>query len=234
MSTPTAAPTPSRPSAHRGRRHAAPEPRIAVPTPTLPTRLSSPARAPGTSRSPASWSAMMTAARSTQPPLFTVPPRRHARRRGLGPTTFRTPGARIAGDRRRQSVSVAARVARTTIKITKEREQFGRAIRSTRPSPTPARRCFLGEAYRSVTLWAASALDHDPDAGVPRHQLRQGLRLRRHGQRRPAPPLPGPRRHRFTWNTISSSSSTRPKPCPAPSRTPARTASRSPPHCSRR
>jgi alkylation response protein AidB-like acyl-CoA dehydrogenase len=63
-----------------------------------------------------------------------------------------------------ESVGIAARVAKTTVEYAKERKQFGRAIGSYQAVSHACAQMFLEtEGARSVTLWAAWALDHDPD-----------------------------------------------------------------------
>jgi alkylation response protein AidB-like acyl-CoA dehydrogenase len=63
-----------------------------------------------------------------------------------------------------ESVGVAARVAKTTVAYAKERKQFGRAIGSYQAVSHACAQMFLEtEGARSVTLWAAWALDRDPD-----------------------------------------------------------------------
>jgi alkylation response protein AidB-like acyl-CoA dehydrogenase len=63
-----------------------------------------------------------------------------------------------------ESVGVAARVTKTTVEYAKERKQFGRAIGSYQAVSHACAQMFLEtEGARSVTLWAAWALDHDPD-----------------------------------------------------------------------
>jgi alkylation response protein AidB-like acyl-CoA dehydrogenase len=85
------------------------------------------------------------------------------------------PGTELAGDFGRgwhaiavmaaaESVGVAARVTRTTVDYAKERKQFGRAIGSYQAVSHACAQMFLEtEGARSVTYWAAWALDHDPD-----------------------------------------------------------------------
>jgi alkylation response protein AidB-like acyl-CoA dehydrogenase len=63
-----------------------------------------------------------------------------------------------------ESVGVAARVTKTTVEYAKERKQFGRAIGSYQAVSHACAQMFLEtEGARSVTLWAAWALDRDPD-----------------------------------------------------------------------
>ncbi len=64
-----------------------------------------------------------------------------------------------------ESVGVAARVMQTTVAYAKERKQFGRAIGSYQAVSHACAQMFLQtEGARSVTYWAAWALDHDPEA----------------------------------------------------------------------
>ena len=63
-----------------------------------------------------------------------------------------------------ESVGVAARVTQTTVEYAKERKQFGRPIGSYQAVSHACAQMFLEtEGARSVTLWAAWALDHDPE-----------------------------------------------------------------------
>jgi len=63
-----------------------------------------------------------------------------------------------------ESVGVAARVTRDTVSYAKERKQFGRPIGSYQAVSHACAQMFLEtEGARSVTYWAAWALDHDPD-----------------------------------------------------------------------
>jgi len=63
-----------------------------------------------------------------------------------------------------ESVGVAARVTQTTVEYAKERKQFGRAIGSYQAVSHACAQMFLEtEGARSVTYWAAWALDHDPE-----------------------------------------------------------------------
>ncbi len=63
-----------------------------------------------------------------------------------------------------ESVGVAARITRTTVDYAKERKQFGRAIGSYQAVSHACAQMFLEtEGARSVTFWAAWALDHDPE-----------------------------------------------------------------------
>jgi alkylation response protein AidB-like acyl-CoA dehydrogenase len=64
-----------------------------------------------------------------------------------------------------ESVGVAARVTRMSVDYAKERKQFGRAIGSYQAVSHACAQMFLeSEGARSVTYWAAWALDHDPEA----------------------------------------------------------------------
>jgi len=64
-----------------------------------------------------------------------------------------------------ESVGVAARVTQTTVEYAKERKQFGRAIGSYQAVSHACAQMFLEtEGARNVVLWAAWALDHDPEA----------------------------------------------------------------------
>jgi alkylation response protein AidB-like acyl-CoA dehydrogenase len=63
-----------------------------------------------------------------------------------------------------ESVGVAARVTATTVDYAKERKQFGRPIGSYQAVSHACAQMFLEtEGARSVTYWAAWALDHDPE-----------------------------------------------------------------------
>jgi alkylation response protein AidB-like acyl-CoA dehydrogenase len=63
-----------------------------------------------------------------------------------------------------ESVGVAAHITRTTVDYAKERKQFGRAIGSYQAVSHACAQMFLEtEGARSVTYWAAWALDHDPE-----------------------------------------------------------------------
>jgi alkylation response protein AidB-like acyl-CoA dehydrogenase len=63
-----------------------------------------------------------------------------------------------------ESVGVAARVSGDTVAYAKERKQFGRPIGSYQAVSHACAQMFLEtEGARSVTFWAAWALDHDPD-----------------------------------------------------------------------
>ena len=63
-----------------------------------------------------------------------------------------------------ESVGIAARVTRTTVAYAKERKQFGRPIGSYQAVSHACAQMFLEtEGARSVTYWAAWALDHDPE-----------------------------------------------------------------------
>ncbi len=64
-----------------------------------------------------------------------------------------------------EAVGVAARVTEMTVAYAKERKQFGRAIGSYQAVSHACAQMFLeSEGARSVTYWAAWALDHDPEA----------------------------------------------------------------------
>ncbi len=64
-----------------------------------------------------------------------------------------------------ESVGVASRVMRMTVEYAKERKQFGRPIGSYQAVSHACAQMFLEtEGARNVVLWAAWALDHDPDA----------------------------------------------------------------------
>jgi alkylation response protein AidB-like acyl-CoA dehydrogenase len=63
-----------------------------------------------------------------------------------------------------ESVGVAARVTGMAVEYAKERKQFGRAIGSYQAVSHACAQMFLEtEGARSVTYWAAWALDHDPE-----------------------------------------------------------------------
>jgi alkylation response protein AidB-like acyl-CoA dehydrogenase len=63
-----------------------------------------------------------------------------------------------------ESVGVAARVTKTAVSYAKERKQFGRPIGSYQAVSHACAQMFLEtEGARSVTYWAAWALDHDPE-----------------------------------------------------------------------
>jgi alkylation response protein AidB-like acyl-CoA dehydrogenase len=63
-----------------------------------------------------------------------------------------------------ESVGVAARVTRLAVEYAKERKQFGRPIGSYQAVSHACAQMFLEtEGARSVTYWAAWALDHDPE-----------------------------------------------------------------------
>ena len=95
-------------------------------------------------------------------PLFTV-------------TLDGAPGEELSGDWGRawhaiavmaaaESVGVAARVTALTVEYAKERKQFGRAIGSYQAVSHACAQMFLEtEGARSVSYWAAWALDHDPE-----------------------------------------------------------------------
>ena len=133
-----------------------------------------------------------------------------------------------------ESVGVAARVTRTTVEYAKERKQFGRAIGSYQAVSHACAQMFLEtEGARSVTFWAAWALDHDPetaymaancakayasDAAV--NVARSALQV--HGG------------IGFTWEHDLHLFLNAPRRTPTRTGTRAGTASRSPPHCSGR
>jgi alkylation response protein AidB-like acyl-CoA dehydrogenase len=63
-----------------------------------------------------------------------------------------------------ESVGVAARVTKTAVEYAKERKQFGRPIGSYQAVSHACAQMFLEtEGARSVTYWAAWALDHEPE-----------------------------------------------------------------------
>jgi alkylation response protein AidB-like acyl-CoA dehydrogenase len=63
-----------------------------------------------------------------------------------------------------ESVGVAARVTAMTVDYAKERKQFGRAIGSYQAVSHACAQMYLEtEAARNLALWAAWALDHDPE-----------------------------------------------------------------------
>jgi alkylation response protein AidB-like acyl-CoA dehydrogenase len=63
-----------------------------------------------------------------------------------------------------ESVGVAARVTAMTVDYAKERKQFGRAIGSYQAVSHACAQMFLEtEGARNLALWAAWALDHDPE-----------------------------------------------------------------------
>jgi alkylation response protein AidB-like acyl-CoA dehydrogenase len=64
-----------------------------------------------------------------------------------------------------EAVGVSARVTEMTVAYAKERKQFGRAIGSYQAVSHACAEMFLQtEGARSVTYWAAWALDHEPEA----------------------------------------------------------------------
>jgi len=64
-----------------------------------------------------------------------------------------------------ESVGVAARVTAMAVEYAKERKQFGRPIGSYQAVSHACAQMFLEtEGARNVVLWAAWALDHDPEA----------------------------------------------------------------------
>jgi alkylation response protein AidB-like acyl-CoA dehydrogenase len=86
-----------------------------------------------------------------------------------------TPGEELEGDFGRawhaiavmaaaESVGVAARLMQDTVAYAKERKQFGQAIGAYQAVSHACAQMFLEtEGARSVTYWAAWALDHDPE-----------------------------------------------------------------------
>ena len=96
-----------------------------------------------------------------------------------------------------ESVGVALRTMEMAVAYAKEREQFGRPIGAYQAvSHACAQMLLEVEGARSVVLYAAWALDHEPESGPAGRLDGQGLRLRRglaRAGRRPA----GPRRHRL-------------------------------------
>ena len=66
-----------------------------------------------------------------------------------------------------EAVGVAARVTEMTVAYAKERKQFGRPIGSYQAVSHACAQMFLEtEGARNVVLWAAWALDHDPEAAA--------------------------------------------------------------------
>jgi alkylation response protein AidB-like acyl-CoA dehydrogenase len=66
-----------------------------------------------------------------------------------------------------ESVGVAARVTGMAVDYAKERKQFGRAIGSYQAVSHACAQMFLEtEGARSVTYWAAWALDHEPETAA--------------------------------------------------------------------
>ncbi len=66
-----------------------------------------------------------------------------------------------------EAVGVAARVLAMTVDYAKERKQFGRPIGSYQAVSHACAQMFLQtEGARSVTYWAAWALDHDPESAA--------------------------------------------------------------------
>jgi alkylation response protein AidB-like acyl-CoA dehydrogenase len=64
-----------------------------------------------------------------------------------------------------ESVGVAARVTQMAVEYAKERKQFGRPIGSYQAVSHACAQMYLEtEGARNVVLWAAWALDHDPDS----------------------------------------------------------------------
>ena len=121
----------------------------------------------------------------------------------------------------------------TAVEYAKERKQFGRPIGSYQAVSHACAQMFLEtEGARSVTYWAAWALDHDPDiaymaancakayaSDAAVNVARSALQV--HGG------------IGFTWEHACTSSSSAPRPTRTRSATPAGIASRSPPHCFR-
>jgi alkylation response protein AidB-like acyl-CoA dehydrogenase len=65
-----------------------------------------------------------------------------------------------------ESVGVAARVTAMTVDYAKERKQFGRAIGSYQAVSHACAQMYLEtEGARNLALWAAWALDHEPETG---------------------------------------------------------------------
>jgi alkylation response protein AidB-like acyl-CoA dehydrogenase len=66
-----------------------------------------------------------------------------------------------------EAVGVATRVTEMTVAYAKERKQFGRAIGSYQAVSHACAQMFLeSEGARSVTYWAAWALEHDPESAA--------------------------------------------------------------------
>jgi alkylation response protein AidB-like acyl-CoA dehydrogenase len=66
-----------------------------------------------------------------------------------------------------EAVGVALRATEMTVAYAKERKQFGRAIGSYQAVSHACAEMFLqAEGARSLTYWAAWALDHDPEAAT--------------------------------------------------------------------
>ncbi len=97
----------------------------------------------------------------TTRPLFTV---RHAGGEELTGDHFGRAWHAIAVMAAAESVGVAARVTGMAVDYAKERKQFGRAIGSYQAVSHACAQMFLEtEGARSVTYWAAWALDHEPE-----------------------------------------------------------------------
>jgi len=110
--------------------------------------------------------AVIEPARALDParPLFTV---RFDGTPGeeIGGTDFSKAWHAIAVMAAAESVGVAARVTAMTVDYAKERKQFGRPIGSYQAISHACAQMYLEtEGARNVTLWAAWALDHDPEA----------------------------------------------------------------------
>ncbi|MBE2318801.1 acyl-CoA/acyl-ACP dehydrogenase [Solirubrobacter sp. CPCC 204708] len=97
--------------------------------------------------------------------------------RPLSTVTFDGAGEELSGDHfgrawhaiavaaAAESVGVAARVTAMSVQYAKERKQFDRPIGSYQAVSHACAQMFLEtEGARNVVLWAAWALDHDPDA----------------------------------------------------------------------
>ena len=133
-----------------------------------------------------------------------------------------------------ESVGVAARVTQMTVEYAKERKQFGRPIGSYQAVSHACAQMFLEtEGARNVVLWAAWALDHDPDTAFMAANCAKAYAsdaavnvCRSRCRSTAASASPG--------STTCTCSSSAPRPTPTRSATPAGTASRSPPRCSNR
>ena len=96
-----------------------------------------------------------------------------------------------------ESVGVAQRTMEMAVAYAKEREQFGRPIGAYQAvSHACAQMLLEVEGARSVVLYAAWALDHEPESAPAGRLDGQGLRLRR-GLARARRRAAGPRRHRL-------------------------------------
>ena len=96
-----------------------------------------------------------------------------------------------------ESVGLGQRAMEMAVAYAKDRTQFERPIGTYQAvSHACAQMLLEVEGARSAVLWAAWALDHEPETGGDRGQRRQGLRvgLRRARHRLGAP---GPRRDRL-------------------------------------